>query len=445
MKYSLPFLVLISFAYAAFAQKTLHRPFTLINTINYGNGNILVTGFDRDSICLETYTFYGDPLASIKFKSNQFLYSQPAFWHRNRFYYILAVDSVHYQLVVMDEQLTIVERNDLGTDFSLYLIYRASFTPFGERLYAITQGQSGGQYFLNEYDLKGRLLARKDIGIYHISTTWWSKLVPYEGNFLYNRYFDNDTLYTISMDGLKSKMALTTGRWENCFFLKDKMLYTAGNNFRRYIFFKYDLRGNILDSFSTPVPGNGYDNIGTSYMDNYFFPINDEVFCYINEYRINNASFESNQIAYFINFNKRSVEPFRHLVNQRTSNLIVKTHQGKLLYAYNKDMSIVDSNKIGQSRPDWHTILEFPSIPDRCTVRHSPNPAEASFTMSSPCFQNNSIVKVQLFDLTGKLCFESEVLANNQRIEINSALRSGLYVCAVFFNETRLSFKQMIL
>lgn len=449
------FIFAIALQFSALAQVvTVERPYWLVDFIALDEHRILYVGDEYPNLKLEVYTIYGELLNDVIVSDAWHWFSRPIYDKNNHRIYVTQrlKDSTYYWLV-LDDKLNFLEKHSFDTTY--FGLYRYHYHSNRDNL----QKNDIWRFIINEQDTQ-LMLIQSDLKGKTINAT---NIPDIQARFITDIRFAplNDSVFLVMMDEPRNNRSFVCHISKKGSILKtfplihksgfaqfqiqNQYLYFAQttNGGSRYTFSQYTVDGNFIDSLSTPVPLGLRDNGGWHWNHQNFIPTGKGQFFYHNEYRRNIYNEPFNLVTYKVDFNKKQTTIYREINNQRIGNSIIAYNGSSLFYAYNKDVSITNPNKV-YNPSIWHSFIEFLPKPEKCPFTNYPNPSANSFMVESPCFSETELVGIQIYDASGRMCFEKSVYPQTLKSLFETNLTSGLYHCRIRTRGKEFTFNQLI-
>lgn len=449
------FIFAVALQFSAFTEVVaVERPYSLTDFIALDENRILFVGYEYPNLKLEVYSIYGELLNEVTVPDSWRWYSQPIYNQNNQCIYLTQrKEDSTYSWLVFDDKLNLLEKHPFDTTYFGLYQYRYHSNRYDIQkndLWSFIINEQDTQLMLIQSDLKGKTINATvipDIQARFITDIQFASLS--DSVFIVMMYEPRNSRsfvsYITKTGSLLKTFSLIHKSWDMRFQLQNQYIYFAQitNGGSRYTFSQYTVDGNFIDSFSTPVPLGLRDNLGWLRRERNFIPTGNGRFFYHNEYRRDLYMGPCNLVTYNVDFNKKQAVIYKEINNERTSFGIIAYNGSSLLYAYNKDVGIVDPNKL-YNPSVWHSFIEFLPKPEKCPFTSYPNPSANSFTVESPCFSETELVKITIYDDSGRTCFEKEVFPQELKSVFQTNLTSGLYHCRIRSRGKEFTFNQLI-
>ena len=251
-------------------------------------------------------------------------------------------------------------------------------------------------------------------------------------------FYNNYSGYLINTKGECEKMEFNTNHFDNNVKVSNNIIYTATSAINKYIFARFNEKGQLIDSFSTNLPNGKRDNTGYLF-NNQLVQVANDLFYFSNEYdELYNNELQTS-IVYLVDYKNKKTNIIRNFESKSTRNYIAHYDGKATVFTYNK--IITNDSNITKA---YHSVIEFETLPSKCIVNSFPNPSNKQFQINSPWFTAGSIAQITLYNSEGKLCFENNVITGKNTAFVNTNINKGLYHCLVKVNGKTCVFKQLI-
>lgn len=391
-----------------------------------------------DTLFFDMYNYYGELLNKSYLTNNLASYYNSFFENNNKIYTQTSAMGGNIYLVEFDENLNYLNKYPLDTAVFKNINSKTLFTPYLNKLYSVVNMNDSN--YLIEMDNYGKILKKQNLFIKEKHIFNNDKMEIIDGKFIVHFYSPN-TNYLINTNGICEKMDNIKNYFAVSFRVWNNLVYVAYSGYDKYIFAKFSQNGKLIDSFSYPLPPGKRDNI--NYSGNYkFIKALGNSFYYCNEYNEIGVLSSSTSAVYLVDFDAKKLNVVRIIENEPKC-----TYYGYNAH-FNGEATAFSYNKIitndSNLKRIHYSVIEFAPLPNKCIVKSFPNPSGNQFTASSPLFTEGSLIKLEMYNSEGKLCFEKQLTSSKNQIFIDNNMSNGIYYGLVKLNGKTCTFKQII-